>query len=270
MKFSVSMSVYEHDVPLFFKEALESVLNQTVIPDEVIIVVDGPVPNETKDILSYFEGKYSKINVVWLKNNRGHGEARRIGLEYCTNNLVALMDSDDVCVRNRFEKQLRCFELDNNLSIVGGQIDEFEREIDNIVAKRLVPLRDAEIKKYMKLRCPMNQMTVMFRKKEILKVGGYLDWFCNEDYYLWIRMILNNCKFLNLDDTLVKVRVNLKMYGRRGGWKYFISEAKLQKYMKKHKIISFWRYAINVIIRFIIQVLMPNVIRRFVFLKLLR
>ncbi len=268
--FSVSISVYKGDNPCFFEQALDSIFNQTILPDEVILVVDGPVSEDTKKVIKIFNETFDILKVVWLKENVGHGEARRIGLENCSHNIVALMDSDDICVENRFEKQLACFEQDKQLSIVGGQIDEFEGCITNIVAKRLVPLEDKEIKEYLKKRCPMNQMTVMFNKKHVLDAGGYLDWFCNEDYYLWIRMFLNNAKFKNLPDVLVKARVNLALYGRRGGWKYFRSEAKLQKYMKKNNIISMYRYLINVSIRFVIQVLMTNNIRKIVFLKLLR
>tara|TARA_B110000046_G_C12621360_1_gene244965 strand:- start:26 stop:517 length:492 start_codon:yes stop_codon:yes gene_type:complete len=156
------------------------------------------------------------------------------------------------------------------VSLVGGQIEEFEGSINNIISKREVPETDIQIKEYLKYRCPINQMTVMFRKDKVLEAGGYLDWFCNEDYYLWIRMILNNNRFHNLRETLVKFRVDINMYKRRGGLKYFKSEFEIQKLMKKKGLITFYRFSLNIIIRFIIQILMPPEIRKIIFLKFAR
>ena len=111
----------------------------------------------------------------------------------------------------------------------------------------------------------MNQVTVMFRKKEVQSVGGYIDWYCEEDYYLWIRMALADMKFYNLPDVLVNVRVGNEMYQRRGGIKYFKSEAQIQKLMLSKGLISVPRYLINVGQRFVLQVLMPNKLRGFIF-----
>ena len=119
-------------------------------------------------------------------------------------------------------------------------------------------------------RCPMNQVTVMFKKDDVAAVGGYIDWYCEEDYYLWIRLALAGKKFGNINENLVHVRVGEEMYNRRGGIKYFKSEAALQRYMLKKRIISFPRYAINVFERLILQVLMPNKVRGFIFQKFAR
>lgn len=116
----------------------------------------------------------------------------------------------------------------------------------------------------------MNQVTVMFKKEDVISVGGYIDWYCEEDYYLWIRLALAGYKFGNVSENLVNVRVGKEMYGRRGGVKYFCSEAKLQSFMLKNKMIRFPRYVINVLERLILQVLMPNKLRGFVFQKIAR
>ena len=156
------------------------------------------------------------------------------------------------------------------MDIVGGQISEFIDSPDNIVGKRIVPTDNEDILGYMKQRCAFNHMTVMFRKQSVLRVGNYQDWFWNEDYYLWVRMMLAGCKFANLPDTLVNVRVGKDMYARRGSMKYFKSEEGIQRYMLQHHLISFPRYLYNVTGRFIIQVLMPNWLRGFVFRTLFR
>lgn len=269
LKFSVSMCTYKMDNPEWLETAIESVLNSTVKPDEVVLVVDGPVGEELDSIIKKYEA-FPIFNVVRLPQNVGHGEARRIGLENCSNKLVALMDSDDINAPDRFEKQISLFENDAELSIVGGNITEFIGNPDNVIGKRVVPESDSEIKEYIKDRCPMNQVTVMFKKSDVDNVGGYIDWFCEEDYYLWLRMYLEGMKFQNLPDVLVNVRVGDEMYNRRGGMKYFKSEAKLQKYMLNNKIIGFSTYLINVLKRLIVQVLLPNKLRGWVFQKFAR
>lgn len=273
-KFSVSMCVYGGDNPEFFDAAVSSIVDQTVLPSEIVLTVDGPIPNAIETVIEKYRTQLSnsaiQFRVVYLGKNMGHGEARRICFEHCSCDLIALMDADDLSVPDRFEKQLAVFEKNPDLSIVGGNIQEFIGTPDNCVGKRIVPETDAEIKAYMKKRCPMNQVTVMFRKEAVQKAGGYLDWYCDEDYYLWIRMALSGCQFANVPENLMNVRVGEEMYSRRGGWKYFCSEAKLQGFMLKKGIIGLPRYFINVAQRLVLQVLMPNKLRGFIFQKFAR
>lgn len=258
--FSVSMCVYGKDNPVFFKQAVESVLDQTVKPSEVVLVVDGPVPTELDEIIIDYE-QNPIFNVVRLEKNQGHGIARQTGLEKCSYNLVAIMDADDINVQNRFELQLKKFEQDSSLDIVGGYTSHFVNDPQKESEIHNVPEDDAAIKKYLKKRCPMRQNTVMFKKDSVLAVGGYQDWFCNEDYFLWIRMVLAEKKFANIPHVLVHAREGFDRFKRRGGMRYFISNAKIQWLMFKKNLISFPRYAYNVAIRFCTQVLMPNKIR---------
>ena len=261
-KFSVSMPVYSGDNPEWVLSAVESIVNQTVKPDEVVIVVDGTVSFELDNLLCSFE-KDPLFKIIRLDKNYGHGYARKIGVENCSNDLIALMDADDISLPYRFEKQISLFE--NDIDIVGGNISEFIGEPDNTVGKRIVPKEDAEIKEYMKKRCPMNQVTVMFKKVSVEKAGGYIDWYCEEDYYLWLRMNLEGMKFANVPEVLVNVRIGEDMYRRRGGLKYFKSEARLQGYMLKKGVIKFPRYVLNMAERLVLQVLMPNRLRGWVF-----
>ena len=269
IKFSVSMSVYHGDNPAFFREAISSVFNQTLLPDELILVVDGEVSDETKIIIKEYELS-DNIQTIWLKENMGHGHARRVGLHKCKHELVAIMDSDDICIENRFEKQIECFKTHTNLSLVGASVAEFCTDISDVIGKKVLPSENEDIKRFLKIRCPVNHMTVMFRKSEVEKAGGYIDWFHNEDYYLWIRMSLNNAVFYNLEDVLVYARTNPDFYKRRGGWKYFLSEYKLQKFMYSNKINNIFRCSTNIIIRFVVQLLLPNYIREKVFIKFFR
>ena len=127
-----------------------------------------------------------------------------------------------------------------------------------------------EISEYMKTRCAFNHMTVMYKKSAVLAAGGYLDWFYNEDYYLWIRMQLCGARFANTGTTLVNMRSGRDMYSRRGGKRYFDSEKKLQKFMLEKKMIGRVTYFKNVLKRFIVQCCLPNRLRGWVFRKFAR
>lgn len=270
MPFSVSMCVYGKDNPEHFKEAMESVINQTLPPEEVVLVVDGPIPDSIQTVIDNLSSQWGFIRVIYLQKNVGHGEARRTSLKSCRNHLVAIMDADDICVPNRFEEQIECFKKDQKLSIVGGNIKEFIGSIENVAGLREVPQNDKEIKAYMKKRCPFNQMTVMMRKADVEAAGGYMDWFCNEDYFLWIRMALHGFTFKNLNKCLVYVRVGEEMYQRRGGWQYFMSEARLQNYMRLNGIIGSFRFLYNIAVRLAVQVIIPNRLRGFLYRQFFR
>lgn len=264
-KFSVAMSVYKNDNSIDFVDAVLSIFNQTYPPNEIILVIDGPVPDMMLKIIENLSEKTGIMKVIPLPKNMGHAIARQTGLEAANNDLCAVMDADDLSVPNRFEKQLKAFEEHPEVSVVGGLINEFIHTTDNVVGTRIVPEKDSDIKEYLKSRCPMNLVTVMLKKSDVMKVGGYQDWYCEEDYYLWIRLALGGYKFYNIQENLVNVRVGEEMYQRRGGKKYFKSEARLQKYMLNHKLISLSKYAYNVLIRWIVQVAMPNKMRSWVF-----
>lgn len=269
--FSVAMCVYKKDNPVWFDKAIHSVIVQTVKPKEIVLVVDGFIPPEIENIIDKYKRDSSGIifRVVRLKRNRGHGIARKKSVMACSTEIVALMDADDISNKERFEQQLIKM-VSTKSEIVGGDISEFIEDENKIVAYRKVPTDDMEIKKFMKKRCPMNQVTVMFKKDAYDRAGGYRDWYCEEDYYLWLRMAGKGAVFANTGTVLVNVRVGGEMYKRRGGLKYFKSEAKLQIYMWKRRFIGFWRCTLNIFLRFIVQVLLPNNMRGWVFRKFAR
>lgn len=271
-QFSVLMSVYRNDKPEFVRAAIESVTSQqTLKPTEVVLVVDGPVPDALACVVKkYEEAPHSIFKVIWLPENQGLGNALRIGMEQASFEIIARMDSDDVSMPDRFEKQITYMNEHKDCSLIGGQIAEFIGTENNIVGKRIVPCENNDILERLKSRCPFNHMSVMMLRSHVIAAGNYIDWHFNEDYYLWIRMAEAGCKFANLPDTLVNVRVGKDMYARRGGGKYFISEKGLQDYMLDRKMISVPRYCYNVLGRFIIQVAMPNRFRAFLFQKLFR
>ena len=265
--FSVCTSVYKNDKPEFVRVALDSMLvNQSVKPNEIVLVQDGPVPEDLQQVLKEYETKYPDVmNIIRLENNGGLGNALKLGVENAKYDICARMDSDDICLPDRFEKQLVFLEEHSECDIVGGQMTEFIDSPENIVGRREVPLSNVEIYEFMKSRCALNHVTVMFRKKAVLKAGNYQDWFWNEDYYLWVRMMMAKCQFANIPDVAVNVRSGADQYARRGGKKYFDSEIGIKKLMLKEGMISRTQFAVNYVERFIIQLMLPNSVRGWVF-----
>lgn len=261
-KFSVLMSLYIKENPEHFRLALDSVICQTVLPGEIVVVEDGPLTEELYAVLDDYE-QY----IVRVKNekNVGLGLALKKGLLVCKNELIARMDTDDIAYPTRFEKQLRLFQENPDLDICGGMITEFIDDENNIIGKRVVPEKDQDIKEYMKKRCPFNHMTVMYKKSSVLKAGNYVDFPWNEDYFLWIKMMENDCIMYNIPEAIVNVRVGKDMYARRGGMKYFRSEKDIQTYMLSAHIIGGVRYVYNVMLRFILQVVMTNKTRTLIY-----
>lgn len=268
-KFSATISCYKNDNPKDFETAFLSIYNQTVRPDEIIITVDGPIPSELNDVVMHLEHEFQAVILRSTQNN-GQGMAHALAVTHAKYDWIAIMDADDISVPDRFEKQLSYVAEHPEVSVVGGQIDEFIGSPETVVGIRSVPLEDHMIKRYLRRRCPFNHVTILMNSHMIKEVGNYQDWHYNEDYFLYCRLLLNGAVFHNLSDTLVHVRVGEEMYRRRGGWKYFTSEARLQGWMLRHKIILFPRYCVNVLIRLCVQVIMPNWLRGFVFQKLFR
>lgn len=267
LSFSIITSIYKNDQPDYVRVALDSMLvNQTIKPTEIVLVRDGLVPANLDSLLNEYEERYPEVfNIIRLEQNGGLGKALKLGVENAKYDIIARMDSDDICLPNRFELQLKYMEQHPEVDIVGGQMTEFINTPDNIVGKRVVPCTNDDIYEFMKSRCALNHVTVMFRKEAVLKAGNYQDWFWNEDYYLWVRMMLAKCQFANVPEVLVNVRSGADQYARRGGRKYYESEKGIKKFQLEKKMISKGEYLYFVMQRYIIQILMPNWLRGWVF-----
>lgn len=268
-KISVLMSVYHKEQPEYLDAALRSVFDQTVPPAQVVLVKDGPLTAELDRVIERFEREYPQMTVVPLAKNVGLGNALNEGLNHCKYDLVARMDTDDICLEDRFEKQLKAFEADPSLSVVGGWIDEFESDPDVVVSCRRPPESHRELRTFFQGKNPLNHMTVMFRKEAVKNVGNYQHFYLLEDYWLWGRLMANGAKFYNVPSCLVKVRGGASMTARRGGWKYFKSEMRLQEEFLKMGLINRKIFARNLSVRFAVR-MMPNRVRKFVYSKLLR
>lgn len=268
-EFSVLMSVYYREKGEFLRTALESIFNQTVPPTEVVLVQDGPLTDELYLIIREFAEKYDTFKTIPLPQNIGLGKALNEGMKHCSYNLVARMDSDDICLDNRFEEQLKAFQSNPQTDIIGGWIEEFNNDFTISQGYRCLPENHIDILRFFKSKSPLNHVTVMFKKDIVCKAGGYQDFYLLEDYWLWGRLIAKGAKLYNVQKILVLTRGGIEMSARRGGWKYARSEVKLQVNFLKMKLISLPCFLKNVLIRFSVR-MMPNKLRSFVYMKLLR
>lgn len=270
-KYSVLLSVYRKEQAEYLDQALLSMVRQTVAPDEIVIVRDGPLTRELDEVIDTYKTQYPEmIQILTNETNLGLGLALQKGVPACRNELIARMDSDDIARPDRCEKQLKMFAEDPGLVICGGAIREFNTDLDNTSGYRICPSSDAELKQYIKTRCPFNHMTVMYKKSAVLEAGNYQDFLYNEDYLLWIRLYEKGYKFANLPDVLVDVRVNDDLYQRRGGEAYYKSEKGIQDILLHDGIITRTTYLSNVAKRFILQKLMPNALRGFLYKYVIR
>lgn len=237
--FSVLMSVYKNEKSTYLNASLKSIENQTVVPNEIILVEDGPLTKELYEVVDTHRNKFGEgFKVVVLNKNQGLGNALRIGTKYVSTKWIARMDTDDIAVLNRFELQLREVEKNPQLAVIGGQVDEFEGSIDNIVGKRIVPCSQVDIYKFIKWRSPFNHPTVMINKTMLEKVGGYENKGKLEDYFLWAKILAKGYPVINLSQVLVHMRVDSGMYGRRGEVKNLKPILELKKYLLDNNIIN--------------------------------
>lgn len=237
MRFSVLVSIYSKEKPYFLEKALDSIFNQTISPDEVVLVKDGILTKELENIISIEKDKFNKNNIdfvcVQLERNMGLGIALQKGLEKCKYDYVARMDADDIATDTRFEDQLKYMNEHRDISVLGGYIDEFSVE-GEVIRTKMMPLTYKDLYKYGKYRNPLNHMTVFFRKKDVMDVGGYKPLKGLEDYYLWCRILSGGYKIANIDKVLVHARLG-NFENRRGGFEYFKTYIKLRILQKRLK-----------------------------------
>lgn len=209
------MPVYKKDHPDWFKQAIESLLNQTILSDDIVIVADGPLTPQLNAVLLQY-GSEKSISLIRLRINQGLGNALNVGIEQAKNELVGRMDADDIAVSNRFELQLTEFNKNLELDILGGQVAEFIDNPNEIVAYRKVPTTHQEIEKFARRRSPFNHPTVMYKKSTIQKLGSYdVSAIRIEDYDLWLRALSNGAVCANVDAILLHYRSTIDAMKRR-------------------------------------------------------
>lgn len=241
--FSVLISVYCKDDPSFFEKALESVtVYQTLQPNQIVIVEDGPVPKEIEDAITNVQKASGDIEFTIIRKNKNAGLAAALntGLHSCRYEWVARMDSDDISVPDRFEKQINAIR-GTDTDVIGGYIDEFSENIGDIRSIRKVGINRHAIMKMVKVRTPMNHVSVMYKKNTIIKIGGYSENFGKlEDYKLWVDLLNESAVLVNIPDVLVHVRVGNGFLERRSDVREIKDWDMLQDYLIKGNIIGKW------------------------------
>lgn len=239
-KYSVLMSLYKKEKPEYLRLAIDSMLNQTVKPNEIVIVEDGPLTDELYAVLDEYG---EQIHRVKNETNIGLGLALNNGLKVCRNELVARMDTDDISKPTRCEKQLKRFEEKPELSIVGAWVDEFYTSPEEVVSTRAVPTESDEIYNFAKKRSAFNHPVVMYRKSKVLENNGYSDLRRNQDVDLFGRMLFSGCKAENIGEALLFFRSNDDLAKRRKSWENTKSYIDTIKKFRKMGYAGFSDYA---------------------------
>ncbi|MDE6042838.1 MAG: glycosyltransferase [Muribaculaceae bacterium] len=269
MPFSVLMSLYAKENPAYLRESLDSVFRQTMPADEVVLVEDGPLTPELYAVLDEYGRRFPALKRVALAENGGLGRALNEGLRHCSHDVVARMDTDDVCFPERFEKQVAFMQEHPEVDICSSWIEEFEGSPENVKSVKKVPATHREISRYIKKRSPLNHPAVMFRKKAVVDAGGYRHFWLFEDWYLWARMMAAGAIFANIQESLLHFRTAPGMVRRRGGCRYAASSARLQWTFYKLGIVSLPGALWSSLLRGTVYVL-PNRLRAFIYTKFLR
>lgn len=268
-KFSVLLSLYKSENPEYLKQALDSILGQTILPDEIVIVRDGPITSELEVVLKEYCNKSDLFRIIPFSVNRGLGLALRDGVEACKYELIARMDTDDVCKSDRFEKQLQYLNHNPDVALLGTAIEEFSEDINNPDSRTVLPLSHSDIVNFAKKRNPFRHMTVMFKKSVVIKSGNYRHFLWFEDYDLWVRIIKSGYLTANMPEVLVLVRAGEDMFARRGGVNYLKQDFRFQRFLYNIRLIGIIQFFINISIRFIVRIL-PNSIRVIIYRRVLR
>lgn len=262
VEFSVLMSLYSKERPEYLGLALNGVFDQTLLPSEMIIVADGVLTPSLYGVIEEYSYRLN-IKLIQLKENVGLGKALSEGLKHCSYNLIARVDSDDICYRNRFEKQIDFLLANPHISVVGSYLSEFNKVPRDCDRVKKVPLEPVEVIAYSKNRNPLNHPSVMYKKNDILQVGAYKHMPYFEDYYLWLRLIKMNYKIANIPEPLVYFRIGSDMIGRRHGIAYLSYEYKFFKCCWEENIIGFWQFIKLSVTRLPLRILPKKTLNRF-------
>ena len=266
MGISVLMSVYKKENPKYFKIALDSIVNQTLKPDEIVLIKDGPLTAELEKVIE--EVQYPGLRTYQFEENVQLGRALKKGVELCEHEFIARMDTDDVSYPDRLQKQYDYMISHERVAALGGFMEEFCDD-DSIIDVKTMPVGAAATRSYARFRNPLNHMTVMFRKEAILEAGNYRHYPFLEDYDLWSRVLAFGYQLDNLPEVLAKARVGKELYGRRGGFGYCKRYLQLRKEQRKLGVTNNLEYLIACAIT-VAMTILPSGARKQIYQKVLR
>jgi glycosyltransferase involved in cell wall biosynthesis len=253
------MSTYHGDTPSDICAALESVLDQTLIPNEIVLVLDGKIDIENHNTVEKFRNKYPDLLKVYpLNENIGLGPALNYGLRQCQYEWVARMDSDDIAVRNRFETQVQYILQNPTVDVLGGHAEEFYQTPGDLKRINKSPVQD-EIYAYSRWRNPVIHPTVFYRKSAVIAVNSYSNIPYFEDYYLWLQMIKAGYKIVNVNKILINFR-NSSTISRRHGLAYARYELNFLQNAHSKKLLNTFYFLSNIVVRIPVRLLPRKVL----------
>lgn len=270
IKFSVLIPVYAKENAQNFQKAVDSITNQTLMPDEILVIEDGILGNDLEDVVVNLEKKYSNIvRVIRLQENIGIGKIRALGVIECKYDWLAFMDSDDISVKDRFKKQIDYLKENSDIDMLGAQTPYFIDSPDNVCFSRIMPEKHEDIYNLGKFRMPVNTVTLIFKKQKAIECGNFKVNVGFEDYEFVGKFLNAGNKVVNLPDNLVYVRTGSEMMSRRKGLKYFGYEYACMKSFLDIGYISFFQFIRNLALKFPLRV-MPDWMRNLIYKKFLR
>ena len=249
--FTVLMPLWRGDRPDRLELALRTAtLDQQLPPDLLILTVDGPLPAELETVVEQVEaGAYGPARVLRHDAHRGVASALQDGLESSPHDLIARADADDICRPERFALQIPRMDAEG-LDLLGSSMREFsDRVAPGTGPLRTRPLTHEEIVRYLPHHSPFHHPSVVLRRSVVLAVGGYRDLDLLEDYWLWERMMLGGARMGNLPEVLVDYRVDEALFARRGGWRLFSSDVRLQRRMLLDRVTTPGGFLRNLAVR---------------------
>lgn len=266
--FTVLMATYAKDDPALLTKAVESVFQNDYLPDDFILVIDGPLPPPLKETVQQLQINHP-LRTIPLQENGGLAKALNAGLKESNTDWIVRADSDDINLPNRFSSLAHtASETVNRLDLIGSSIIEVDPDGKKL-AVRKTPTKHKDIVSFAATRNPFNHMSVAYKRELALFCGGYPDIHLKEDYGLWASMIKHGARCQNIDSPLVKATTGPDMYRRRGGLKYALAEMELQNHLFQCRLKSRSKALIHGFARATIFILPPRA-REFIYLKLLR
>jgi glycosyltransferase involved in cell wall biosynthesis len=245
------MLLWYKENPEYLKQSVESMASQTIPPSEFVFVQDHDVSSEIQYIIKkYTDGIPVKCVDAYDLFGSGLGSIRARGVENCSFELIACMDSDDIAFPDRCEKQLQIFDKNPDMAIVGGVIAEFSVIPEEIISYRKVPEKHKDIMKFAKLRSPFNHPSVMFQKSAVIDVGNYRSLGGCEDYDLWFRLLKNGYKGYNISVPILYYRTGDQFVRRRANKLHYQNYIDLKKELRKENFINSFEYLLSISIQF--------------------
>ena len=260
-KFSAILPIYKGVNFHTFKKPFESIINQTLKPNELLVIFDGPIKNNIRKLIEEYQGKYNFIKIINFPSNRGLGYVLNRAVKLCKNKYIARCDADDISIPNRFKIQINYLNKNHKIDVLGSNITEHEN--DNFFSLKKVEQYDDKIKQKINFRNPINHSSVIFKRNTILQCGNYEDVIFFEDYYLWFKVFKSNGNFYNLQENLVTMKVDNQFYKRRSGFKYYLFYLNFLKKLKYKKYIGIFVFLSNCFMRILIILMPVNFVKYF-------